>query len=248
MKKVRILAKDISIRHPKWFFRCLSLLDLPIKKLILTFPKECRVSPSGQALLELLKSEAQTRGIQLIAPAFSPLSFPHHDHNFSMDWFEAALKPGFLERFLELNAKKISEDLSYDFQLLFSELTQNAKDHAGSERYLVWLTPEEIGVFDLGVTIPAKLEQKYNFSNDLESIEAALKRGTTTRRLRPGGLGLYYTLDLIKRQEGYLYIASRHGQIRRYHANKKIDRKTLTPRMLGTLIYCKLTHEKEKKS
>jgi hypothetical protein len=146
----------------------------------------------------------------------------------------------FFENFLARQGKVISEDRAFDLKLLFSELTQNAKDHSGSERYIVFLSVDEIGVFDLGVSVPAKLEQKYSFVNDAEAIEFSLKEGVTTRRLRTGGFGLFYTLDLLKRNNGMLYIASRNGQIRRYLKSKKIERKFLDPRMPGTLVYCRL--------
>lgn len=242
-KKLRIASKLVSIQHPRWFFEALQMAQSAPHSFELLVDKPVQFLPSGLALLELFKKELQNLNIEFICK--EPLvtqkkTFPIHEPNFSIDWFEQALKPIFFENFLAKQGKKISEDRAFDLQLLFSELTQNAKDHSGAEQFLVLLTPNEIGVFDLGVSIPAKLEQKYTFENDTQAIEYALKKGVTTRRLRSGGFGLYYTLDLLKKTNGELLIASRRGQVRRYLKNKKIDRKTLDPKMPGTLIYCRL--------
>ena len=248
IKRLKIASKTLSIQYPRWFFEALHLAQSKPSSLELVMGKNTKITPSGIALLTLLEQELKTLGgmLQYNHPSRSnPITLPYHDSLFSIEWFEQALKPLFFENFLAKHGNKISEDRAFDLQLLFSELTQNAKDHSGSERYLVYLSPNEIGVFDLGVSIPAKLEQKYSFENDIEAIEFSLKEGTSTRRLRTGGFGLFYTLDLIKKNDGELFMASRHGQIRRYFKNKKIDRKHLDPKMPGTLIYCRLGQKKD---
>jgi hypothetical protein len=241
-KSLKISSKNLSIQHPKWFFEVLHAAQAKPKSIELLFEKGAQISPSGSALLGLLGRELVNLGVQLkfnrkVSGVVD--EFPHHGQECSIDFFEDAIKPMFFERFIETQ-KNISDERAFDLQLLFSELTQNAKDHSGSERYCVFLSPTEVGVFDLGVSIPAKLEQKFSFKSDVDAIEFSLKEGVTTRRLRSGGFGLYYTLDMLKKSGGQLYIASRHGQIRRYLKNKKIDRKTLDPRIPGTLIYCRL--------
>jgi hypothetical protein len=246
LKKVDLPSK-IGINHPKWFFKSLDYLDKGFDLAFMSDQK-INVTPSGRALFELLRMEAQVLNRKITGKMIpKPISFPFYSDAFCLDWFESSLKPNFLERFLLLHQKTLSEEEAFDFSLLYNELTQNARDHAGSERFIVLLSPSEIGVFDLGVSIPAKLEQKYQFSSDIESIEKALIKGTTTRRLRPGGLGLYYTLNQLREREGYFFIASRRGQLRRYLKNKKVDRKELNPRMRGTLIYCSFNSVQKKK-
>jgi|GEM_PF-2586808 len=240
IKNLKVHQKALGVRHPKWFFKAIETLSGKLSELQLFGPPKMKIEPSGRALLELLFEEARIRNVVFRHSALSN-SFPVHESGFSMDWFSGGLKPLFLERFLEMN--EISDDLAFDFQMIFSELVQNAKDHSGSEKFLVWLTPEEIGVFDLGVSIPAKLEQKYEFKDDVEAIELALKERISTRRLRSGGMGLFYTFEFLKNKRGHLYIASRRGQLRQYFANKKVDRKRLDPKMHGTLIVCRLGAE-----
>jgi hypothetical protein len=239
MKKNRKTSEILSISHPKWFLEALKqcresgVLDVEVLKL----HSLRSVHPTGIALIELLREEANFKKISIQTIPACP-RFPVHTDSYSLDWFEGSLKPLFLERFLELNSAKMNEDFVYDYSLVFNELTQNAKDHSGSEKFLVLLTPEDIGVFDLGVTIPAKIAERYDVDNDVAAIELALEEGVTTRRLRSGGLGLFYTFSHLKNYDGTLTILSGRGQLKRYLANKKITRKELNPRMSGTLIYC----------
>lgn len=231
---------EMSIHRIQWFLKAVDALSTGKN---FEFSPASKITPSGVALIELLREEARVRNIALSIKKNPAPEFPVHDKSYSLDWFEGGLKPLFLERFLEIHAKTISEDRAFELRLLFNELTQNALDHSGSEKFLVLLEPHAIGVFDLGVSIPAKLEQKYIFQSDTEAIEMAMKEGVTTRRLRSGGLGLHYTLDLLKKEKGTLLIASRRGQLRRYIKSKKITRLELDPKMPGTLVYCDLGDE-----
>ena len=245
IKKVVLPAK-VGIQHPKWFYKSMEHLhqgnDLHFQK-----SGEAKFTPAGEGLFELLRSEAKVLQRTLSGDIPTSRVLPFYSKTFCMDWFEGSLKPLFLEHFLSLNEKILTEDEGFDLRLLYSEITQNARDHSGSERFLVILGPGEIGVYDLGVSIPAKLEQKYDFKDDLDSIEGALKKGITTRRTRPGGLGLYYTLSQIRERSGTLFIASRYGQVRRYLRDKKVFRKKIQPPMRGTLIHCSFENEKKKK-
>jgi signal transduction histidine kinase len=237
MVKTSKVSVKLSINHPKWFLsalkRCRDLKPSHTLKL----PELNVITPSGRALLELLREEANFKKISVQAIPQRP-QFPVHTSLYSLEWFEGTLKPLFLERFLELHSAQMDEDFIYDYSLVFNELTQNAKDHSGSEKFLVLLTLTEIGVFDLGVGIPAKIAERYDVSDDVAAIELALEEKVTTRRLRSGGLGLYYTFSHIKNYHGTLSILSGSGQLKRYLANKKITRKKLNPRMPGTLVYC----------
>ena len=243
MEKVK-LPNEISLKYPKWFFKALHYLHHGEDLTLENHSKSTEVNSTGRVLFELIRWEADAlqRKVKGL-PDF--LKFPYHGKDFSLDWFEKSLKPLFLESFFAKQGGVLTDDEQFNLQLLFNELTQNALDHSGSEKFLVLIEPFGIGVFDLGVSIPSKLEQIYQFKNDQEAVEAALKEGITTRRLRPGGFGLYYTLDQVKQSEGYLYIASRSAQIRRYLKSKKIERKILNPPMRGTLIYCGINNKQK---
>ncbi|MEK6704547.1 MAG: hypothetical protein AABZ06_02045 [Bdellovibrionota bacterium] len=91
-----------------------------------------------------------------------------------------------------------------------------------------------VGMLDMGITIPTKLKPKYDAKSDTDYIELALREGTTTRRERPGGLGLFHTFDHLKQHGGTLTIISGNGQVIRYFKNKKIIRQHNKRRLNGT--------------
>ena len=99
-------------------------------------------------------------------------------------------------------SQRLDEDTLFSIQLVINELIQNAVDHSTSERYYIYFGILErhihLGVLDMGVTLPSKMEQKYNADNDIDFLEMSLIKGITTRRMRVGGLGLYHTLEMIK--------------------------------------------------
>jgi hypothetical protein len=88
----------------------------------------------------------------------------------------------------------------------------------------------------MGITLPSKMEQKFNAENDIEFLELSLKEGITTRRLRIGGLGLFHTLEMIKEMGGKFVFISRDGQIRRYFSQRKVNRMKLKSRLHGTWV------------
>jgi hypothetical protein len=231
------------MQYPRWLYECLSLLAGPTSDITLRFSERPLLKPTGKAFLAMIESECRLRDIKFKVEGIKYKAiahFPEHGPDYAMDWFEGQLKPSLIEIFLEKNAKFFDDDLNFDLRLLFSELTQNAKDHSGSERFLVLLERNGIGVFDLGVGIPAKLSQKYKIEDDMNALALSLKEGITTRRLRPGGKGLHYTLALLKRNQGSLTLVSGNAQFKYYLKNKKIDRKKLKSRFPGTLIYCEI--------
>lgn len=145
---------------------------------------------------------------------------------------------------LRLNwPKHFDDDRDFDCRLLVNEFVQNCIDHSTSERYYLFAGPWEnefhIGVCDMGVSIPAKLEQKYRFADDAEALELALHEGTTTRRQRSGGLGLANIVGMLKSENGALAIFSRDGGIRRYFRHKKIVRIALKNRLRGTWCFAR---------
>lgn len=155
---------------------------------------------------------------------------------------ESLLNLSFIEDFERRFGSYLSEDLAFSCRLILNELMQNSVDHSSAERYYlyagVWRTngakEVHIGVLDMGVTIPAKLQQKYISKDDSDYLELALREGITTRRARPGGLGLFHTFEHLKNHEGTLTLISREAQLIRYFKSKKIRRQVLKNSLSGT--------------
>lgn len=154
----------------------------------------------------------------------------------------------FLEHVQEVFSGRISKDLFFACKLVTNELMQNSVDHSTSERYYlyagVWKNEFHAGVLDMGATIPAKLEQKYACSNDVEYLEVALKYGTGTRRQRPGGFGLYYFSDFLKENNGKLTILSRRAQVRRYFKTRRSQKNLLKYPLAGTWCFARFPLER----
>ncbi|PIU55542.1 MAG: hypothetical protein COS89_07110 [Deltaproteobacteria bacterium CG07_land_8_20_14_0_80_38_7] len=135
----------------------------------------------------------------------------------------------------------LSDDLIYSVNLISNELMQNSVDHSTSERYYIyaglWKNEFHVGVLDMGVTIPAKLKQKYKCENDLEYLELSLQEGIGTRRQRPGGLGLSYFFDYLKEHKGRLTILSRGAQIRKYFNTRRSQKNLLKYPLYGTWCF-----------
>lgn len=148
------------------------------------------------------------------------------------------------ERLAEKFSSILGDELLFDCLLILNELMQNSKDHSTAERFYlyagVWKKEFHIGSLDMGVTIPAKMEQKYTCNDDLEYLELAMKEGTTTRRQRTGGVGLSYFFQYLKRNTGKLTIVSRKAQIRRYFRTRKSQKNILKHPLRGTWCFARL--------
>jgi len=147
------------------------------------------------------------------------------------------------ERFREKFSGAVAEDIAYDCLLILNELMQNTVDHSTAERYFLyaglWGNELHAGVLDMGVTIPAKMQQRFSCSDDLEYLEFALKPGTTTRRQRTGGVGLSYFFSFLKRNGGKLTVMSREAQVRRYFSTRKSQRDMLKYPLRGTWCFAR---------
>jgi hypothetical protein len=148
------------------------------------------------------------------------------------------IQPIFMQRLEEQHSKHLSDELAFSCRLVINELMQNTISHSSGDRYYMyagpWQSEYHVGVLDMGVTIPAKLEQKYQADSDVGFLELALQKGITTRRERSGGLGLNHTFELLKNSKGRLTIISRKGQLRRYFASKTVHRRSLPSPLYGT--------------
>jgi len=157
-------------------------------------------------------------------------------------------------RFLEsLESKfvhRLSEDIFFAAKLIATELMNNVLSHAGAERYYLyaglWEGEFHLGVLDMGLSIPAKLAQKYSYPSHLAALELALKKGISTRRLRVGGFGLFYVYDFLKECEGKLTLISGKAQIRRYFKTGRSQRNELKHLLPGTWCFARFPLEGKK--
>ncbi|MFH1654929.1 MAG: hypothetical protein ABIE74_12885 [Pseudomonadota bacterium] len=160
---------------------------------------------------------------------------------------QGSLYPFFTEHIFGKFSTLCSEELLYDASLIINELMQNSVDHSTSERYYlyagIWGKEFHVGVLDMGITVPAKLEQKYKCDDDLAYLNLALKKGSSTRRVRPGGLGLNYFFELLKNSGGKLTIVSRGAQIRRYFTTRRSQKNILKYPLSGTWCFARFPLE-----
>lgn len=156
---------------------------------------------------------------------------------------ETSLDMTFMDHVETRFAKMLSEELVFSCRLIFNELMQNSVDHSTAERYYAyagpWKNEFHIGVLDMGITIPAKLEQKYSCGSDVDYLMLCPMPGISTRRKRTGGLGLSHTLDLLKNHGGRLTILSRDAQMRCYFKRRHIARGRIKYRLNGTWCFAR---------
>lgn len=179
-----------------------------------------------------------------------PDTYNYEDETTILRGITNAIDPSFVERVQEKFFHLLSEDLRYASALILNELMQNSVDHSSAERcYLyagLWHREFHVGVLDMGITIPAKMEQKYQCESDLDYLELALKKGTGTRRIRTGGFGLYYFFEFLKECHGKLTIVSRGAQIRRYFRTRRSQKNTLKYPLYGTWCFARMPLESDR--
>ncbi|OFZ51339.1 MAG: hypothetical protein A2381_06230 [Bdellovibrionales bacterium RIFOXYB1_FULL_37_110] len=149
-----------------------------------------------------------------------------------------SLDPSFPDRIDNKFQNILSEDQLWYVRLIINELMQNSLDHSTAERYFFYAGIKNndfiFGVCDMGVSIPAKLEQKYICEDDKAYLLKSLELGVGTRRIRCGGLGLNHMFEILKQQKGRLVIVSRYAQIRKYFARRKTEANFLKKPLRGT--------------
>lgn len=175
----------------------------------------------------------------------------HHyfDDEMILEGGEFFLDILFMENVKRGCGKDLSEDLEFSCRLIVNELMQNTVDHSTAERYYLyagkWEKEFHVGVLDMGITIPAKLGQKYTCINDVEYLKLALKPGIGTRRRRPGGVGLSHTFDSVKNHLGRLTIVSRGAQIRVYFKRRHTLKGSLKQSLSGTWCFARFPLEEK---
>ncbi|MBI2336823.1 MAG: hypothetical protein HYU97_08710 [Deltaproteobacteria bacterium] len=233
---------------------------LTTKQVCLRFSTKTKISPAGFAILACLFDKACELGIRIDwnipqslkrqCPYLQQLSeikwvkqfmpsvqsYDYEDKHQLLSVGETAFNFGFIERCIEKFPS--GEDLQFDCKLILQELMQNTISHAGGERYYayagLWNKEIHLGILDMGVGIPTKLQQKYICTDDLEYILLAMKEGITTRRRRVGGLGLTHFKDVLKNNAGKLTIISGRAQVRYYFQTRKSQKSFLKYRLPGT--------------
>lgn len=192
-------------------------------------------------------SSAPVLNALLNLKAFSFLPLPSY-YNSSGDYFQLSgqednINISFIETVESRFETGFNDELVFSIRSVMTELMTNAVDHSGAERYYMYagvhLREFHIGILDMGLSIPSKLEQKYFAANDVAYLELALKEGVGTRRKRPGGLGLSNVFDIIKNNRGRLSIYSRYGFIRRYFSSANIQKGLLKNRLNGTWCFAR---------
>lgn len=250
------LTKTISEGSTESILRIIDCILSGGKKLRLDWSEVEEITPAGAALLMCLYDLASERGVKVDSvfikqaikqwPIVARLVKCREESLISAAELNFEFADGqyfCLENELPANLKPMVLDPfeHADLSLLVRELALNAIDHSSSERFYAYqaVYGEEIclGVLDQGVGIAAKLKNYFNFADDLDYIEAALEKGSTSRRLRQGGEGLYRVSQMVKRLNGRMAILSGEGQLRRYYANRRIDRKSTKFRVPGTWVF-----------
>lgn len=236
----------------------------------LDWSKTTQISPAGLAILACLFDtfvEQKTKVENIHVPkAFRRFPIVDHllgihkypflprpdihdfeDQEMIVRGYPAAINPLFAERVDEKFSGDLSADVRYFVRLVINELMQNSVDHGAAEGYYayagLWKNEFHVGLLDMGVTIPAKLQQKYQFRNDLESLELSLKKGISTRRQRLGGFGLYYFFEFMKENCGKLTMVSRGAQVRRYFRTRKSQRSLLKYPLPGTWCFARFPRD-----
>lgn len=257
-----ILPKQISDHRLDTFLKIFFLIKNK-HGIHLNWSNVSEISPAGLAILSCLfdsiienkvqvkntKIKKEFKNIPAVANLSNILQYKalpapsiqnYHDEN-SILRGNTLIDINFIDNIYELCGIKLSKELLFSCKLIFNELMINSIDHSSSERYYTYAGKSgkefHIGVLDMGVGIPAKLEQKYICTNDLAYLELALKEGSTTRRQRPGGLGLSHTLDVLKNHQGKLTILSRNAQIKQYFLTRKTAKSILTYQLNGTWCF-----------
>lgn len=244
------------------------------KALVLDFSKTLSITPSGLAIMaclaDCLRENSIVCRVQKLSdkiPSYSFLSAilfnvpsgktqlrPIQEMAINLkdqilQGVSLAIAPGFLDKVDEKFNQYLSEDELWHVRFILNELMQNAKDHSTSERYYLYAGLEQgdfqFGVCDMGVTIPAKLEQKYSCTDDLEYLKKSLVSGVGTRRERSGGLGLSHMVEILRSQKGRLVIMSRKAQIRLYFERRKTEGSFLKYPLRGTWCMARLTKVKK---
>lgn len=228
----------------------------------LSFEKTKEITPAGHALLFILIDVASEHKVALKITNVSK-SLELHDLIIKIGESGEALKgffeitklnlqrssllvygksssiaPEFIEMLSNKFQNKLGEDRLWEITLTFNELMQNAVDHSTSERYFLYAGTSnshfEFGILDMGVSIPAKLEVKYQCKDDCEYLKKVFEKGVGTRRDRPGGLGLYYLHENIKNLKGRLVIISREAQVRYNFGSRNYRASKLKEKLFGT--------------
>ncbi len=233
------------------------------KEFKLDWRKVANISPAGLAILACIfdtvveqrariknvfipkrfKGIPVVKNIQRTFPSLPSPSINNYESKDMLFKGNTSLDVLFRERLEEKFSDILPEELVYDVHLILNELMQNTVDHSTAERYYIycgaWKNEFHAGLLDMGISIPAKMEQSYSCKDDLDYLKLALKEGTTTRRARTGGLGLAYFFEHLKRHEGKLTIVSRFAQIRRYFRTRRSQINILKHPLRGTWCFAR---------
>jgi len=236
-------------------------------RIILNWGKTEEITPAGHAILAVLldlfceqKNDVENEeidpslrlfpsvenlcGIDSVSAMRPPSAFALDLPDILVRAVSLGIDVLFCERMQEKFGSLLSDDQLYACRLIINELMQNSADHSGAERIYLYAGKYEaefhFGVLDMGVGIPTRLEQKYVEADDLQYLELAMRKGSTTRRKRVGGLGLNYFMEYLRDLSGKLTIISRDAQVRRYFNTRKSQKNLLKYSLPGTWCFARL--------
>lgn len=136
---------------------------------------------------------------------------------------------------------------------VISEMFINVKMHTKAKEVITcghYLPKKKELYFTIsnhGITIKKNIEEKngYIFNNDIEAINWAVKKSSSTRqRDESGGLGFYIARDFINKNKGSLYIISGRGF--RKEENEAIEISNMKTAFPGTIVTFKVMLEDKK--
>ncbi|MCK5882280.1 MAG: hypothetical protein KAG61_01220 [Bacteriovoracaceae bacterium] len=268
----KTLPKFIDDGRLDKLIEILNYLRYGNQSIFLDFNRVEGISPAGMAIL-LCFSDISREGLNKLSVINFPKGdkenflFPFLNHNAGESYIpikdihfsnsdmiiagiENGISPSLLDKVDQLFEHRLSEECLWYSRFILNELMQNACDHSTSERYYlyagIWNDNFQFGVCDMGVTIPAKLEQKYICPTDHDYLKKSLEFKVGTRRSRPGGLGLNHIFEILKGQDGRLVIVSRDGQMRRYFSRRQTELSKLKRPLAGTWCMARLPIKEEK--
>lgn len=212
------------------------------RKSVIHWPTDNEVKSLHPYIIKLISIQKENNYLP------NPNEYNFESENILFCGNEDVVDLGFIEKF---EAKfQLNDDLLFDCKLILQELMQNAITHSGAERYFIyggiWNNEIHCGLLDMGVSIPAKLRQAFEEENDIDYLLLAMNEGTSTRRSKTGGLGLYHFRSFLKKNKGKLTIVSGNAQVRHYFYTRNKQRSKLKHYLPGTWCFARMPYRKRR--
>ena len=135
------------------------------------------------------------------------------------------------------------------FEWVINELAGNVLVHAGSSPGWIQVTTFKDShrlafvVCDSGLGIPETLSKTYDFRNDIDALELAIKKGVTSKPDFGQGNGLAGAIAIAQTSQGLLALTSGRGRLRVLEGN--VEPKKNFPPLMGTCVEMQFDTDKE---